>query len=59
MKDFMFYTPAFITLMKVKARRLHYGAFTRVPQVDQRGCINQSEPCKQFLSTEVINGVDG
>jgi hypothetical protein len=35
------------------------GAFTRVPQVDQRGWINQSEPCKQFLSTEVINGVDG
>ena len=35
------------------------GAFTRVPQVDQRSWINQSEPCKQFLSTEVINGVDG
>ena len=34
------------------------GAFTRVPQVDQRGWINQSEPCKQFLSTEVINRVD-
>ena len=38
---------------------LSKGAFTRVPQVDQRGWINQSEPCKQFLSTEVINGVDG
>ena len=37
----------------------HKGAFTRVPQVDQRGWINQSEPCKQFLSTEVMNGVDG
>ena len=37
----------------------HKGAFTWVPQVDQRGWINQSEPCKQFLSTEVINGVDG
>ena len=35
------------------------GAFTPVPQVDQHGWINQSEPCKQFLSTEVINGVDG
>ena len=29
------------------------------PQVDQRGWINQSELCKQCLSTEVINGVDG
>ena len=35
------------------------GAFTRVPQVDQHGWINQSELCKQFISTEVINGVDG
>ena len=35
------------------------GAFTRIPQVDQRGWIYQSEPCKQFISTEVINGVDG
>jgi len=34
------------------------GAFTRVPQVDQRGWINQGEPCKLFLSTEVINGVE-
>jgi hypothetical protein len=33
-------------------------AFTRVPQVDQRGWINQSEPCKQFPSTKVINGVE-
>ena len=35
------------------------GAFTGVPQVDLHGWINQSEPCKQFLSTEVINAVDG
>ena len=34
------------------------GTFTRVPQDDQHGWINQSEPCKQFLSTEVINRVD-
>ena len=26
-------------------------AFTRVPQVDQHGLINQSERCEQFLST--------
>jgi len=35
------------------------GAFTRVSQFDQHGWIIQSEPCKHFLSTEVINGVDG
>ena len=29
------------------------------PTFDLRGWINQSEPCKQFLWTEVINGVDG
>jgi hypothetical protein len=39
--------------------RITKGAFTRVPQVDQRGWINQSEPCKHLLSTELINGVDG
>ena len=33
-------------------------AFTWVPQVDQHGWINQSEPCKQFFSMEVIDGVD-
>ena len=41
-----------------KIKLMTKGAFTRVPQVDQRVCINQSEPCKQFLSTEVINGVN-
>ena len=44
----------------LKERRLVIckGAFTRVPQVDQHGWINQSEPCKQFLLTEAIKGVD-
>jgi hypothetical protein len=35
------------------------GAFTRVPHVDQHGWINQSEPCKQFLSTEWSTGLTG
>jgi len=41
-----------LTLYKEEIQKTK-GAFTRVPQGDQCGWINQSEPCKQFLSTEV------